>query len=43
MARYDFASDNTAGAAPEAIASLAEHNAGDHLAYHLRLIEQPPH
>ena len=28
MARYDFASDNTAGAAPEAMASLAEANAG---------------
>ncbi len=28
MARYDFASDNTAGAAPEAMASLVEHNAG---------------
>lgn len=28
MARYDFASDNTAGAAPEAMAALAEANAG---------------
>jgi threonine aldolase len=28
MARYDFASDNTAGAAPEAMASLAAANAG---------------
>ena len=28
MARYDFASDNTAGAAPEAMASLMEANAG---------------
>ena len=28
MARYDFASDNTAGAAPEAMASLVAHNAG---------------
>ncbi len=28
MARYDFASDNTAGAAPEALASLVEANTG---------------
>lgn len=28
MARYDFASDNTAGAAPEAMAALATANAG---------------
>jgi len=28
MARYDFASDNTAGAAPEAMASLVEANSG---------------
>ncbi len=28
MARYDFASDNTAGAAPEALAALVEANAG---------------
>jgi threonine aldolase len=28
LARYDFASDNTAGAAPEAMAALVEHNAG---------------
>lgn len=28
MARYDFASDNTAGAAPEAMAALVEANAG---------------
>jgi threonine aldolase len=28
MSRYDFASDNTAGAAPEAMASLVEANAG---------------
>ncbi len=28
MARYDFASDNTAGAAPEAIAALVEANTG---------------
>jgi len=28
MARYDFASDNVAGAAPEVMAALARHNAG---------------
>ncbi len=28
MARYDFASDNTAGAAPEALQALTLHNAG---------------
>jgi len=28
MARYDFASDNVAGAAPEAMQALVEHNAG---------------
>ncbi|HUO12138.1 MAG TPA: low specificity L-threonine aldolase [Caulobacteraceae bacterium] len=28
MARYDFASDNTAGAAPEALEALVRHNAG---------------
>ena len=28
MARYDFASDNTAGAAPEALAALTAHNTG---------------
>ncbi|HEX4097632.1 MAG TPA: low specificity L-threonine aldolase [Caulobacteraceae bacterium] len=28
MARYDFASDNTAGAAPEALEALVQHNSG---------------
>jgi threonine aldolase len=28
LARYDFASDNTAGAAPEAMAALMDANAG---------------
>src|SRR5579875_197 len=28
MARYDFASDNTAGAAPEALEALVSHNSG---------------